>query len=242
MQPEPLLVIVNGGYRTGSTLVYNIVRRTLAHRGIDHAHGLADHPAQTDSALRKHAMDPHWRVQKTHVWRPLLGADLAGARILYTHRQPADVAASLLRHDRTWSETVTEVQRQALLTSYMHDPETVRLARPLIIAYERFWDVPGALVDRVASYLGLTLSVEKREAVAEETGREQVRGVQRVLGPGEQDENTLVQPGHIGPADGRPGTGSRSLTSAQIQALSIALNTMAVDVPYKSPRVASGAA
>src|SRR3990167_4344377 len=121
----PLYVVVNGGYRTGSTVAYNVVRAILQRHSLEYASGLRSHPSEIDTGLAWHRLRPAWTVVKCHIWRPLGTDAIPGLRVIYTVRDPYDVAASMLERDDRWSwpEILCEVQRQALLNVYHSDPE-----------------------------------------------------------------------------------------------------------------------
>src|SRR5690606_607110 len=99
--------------------------------GIHYASGLKSHPREVDEEIALHRERPYWAVVKCHVWAPMLAVDAPRLRIVYTERNPYDVAASLTRYRADFGRVLHEVQRQALLNAYHRHPETRRLHSPL---------------------------------------------------------------------------------------------------------------
>lgn len=206
---EPRYVVVTGGYRTGSTVAFNVARLVAEAAGAeDYPHGLRGHdvgPFYED--LARHRADPFWAVWKTHVWLPVDSVRTPGLRLIHTERDPVDVAASLLQRGYPWEKIVAEVQRQAFLRMYVRHPSFRQAHHVEILSYEDTFENPGGRVRWIAAALGVDLTDEQVSRMVVETSRDRVREIQRCLQPGEQDPETLVQHRHISHTRGEPGHG-----------------------------------
>lgn len=88
-------------------------------------------------------------------WRPVfssLGQESGlDVRVLFSLRQPCDVALSLAARDRMEAE-----KAHALWLSYSLDALTGSVGLPcLVVSYERMMDAPAAEVERIGKFLGL---------------------------------------------------------------------------------------
>jgi len=218
----PFFVAVNGGYRTGSTLAYNTVIEILRASAVPWRRcGLVSHPSEVEELI--HSWSRHgaagWWVLKTHVWAPFSFHATQKVKTIYTHRDPIDTAASLIRHSEEWSHVLIEIQRQHLLTGYHRYTQIARIHEPLVLAYETMVsDLPGH-VKRVASHLQIPLSAEQVEHVVSRISTERMKTIQAGLRKGAQDPATLTQFDHIGEHGGAPGHGAEILGEERTEAV-----------------------
>lgn len=90
---------------------------------------------------------PFWRPVFSHLGQEC-GLDV---RVLFSLRQPCDVALSLAARDRMEAE-----KAHALWLNYSLDALTGSVGLPcLVVSYERMMDDPAAEVERIGQFLGL---------------------------------------------------------------------------------------
>lgn len=226
-----LFLVVNGGYRTGSTVAYNVVRELLDRIGLRHDSRLLGHPHKVEDRLDEYERGPGWRVYKSHVWVPSGARHVPGLRVIHTTRNPYDMAGSALRHTDRWLDVVCEVQRQATLAQYHRRAALLQVLRPppLVLEYETYYRRPLERIRDIASHLGLDVPDQVIQDVHTATCIERAMDLQDGLSPGEQDDATLIQARHVGDERGRPGSGRRQLTDEQVQSVHDAIECLALD-------------
>lgn len=192
-----MLVVCNGGHRTGSTLAYNIVRLIFETKGIGHALG----GFEVDQALiERHANQGDWRVVKTHLWVPETSWD--NVRILCTYRNPLDVAASLVRkpppvnEDRVY-ELLTK-QRE-VIKALQHRTDT------LFLRYEEMYREMQCWIREIARFVGVETTADEMARIRESLSIDQVIRFCNSLEADAADETTQWRRGHVSPTRGEPG-------------------------------------
>ncbi len=205
---------MNGGVRTGSTLVYNIAR--AACQGADPESGLLGPNHRLPARLRASAPAAPV-VWKCHVWDAprTLPAD---ARVLYTHRNAGDVAASLRRVGGpwTWPAILDEITRQTRRTAWHR--ARARAGVPVcVLDYDVWYAHLPALCATILAHLGPCTPAPPPAAgqVADAVAPIAMRRVAATVPPGQHDPATLLQHAHLGPDDGRPGAARAALTPAE---------------------------
>lgn len=86
--PKSIIYIVNGFYRTGSTLVYIILQKIMDYSGIKYIYA-GENKNQIDEIIKNPKSN---YVIKTHDWMPQ--GNYENVKILYTIRNPLDYVAS----------------------------------------------------------------------------------------------------------------------------------------------------
>lgn len=162
-----MLAVCNGMIRSGSTLLYNVVRSAVEFTGLGGGVGFWDARRLARRPTRVNAWVRHarWNVIKMHdVYEPILQlAGDAAVRICYVHRDLRAVAASA---KRMWG-----YDDAALLKALDHAVSVHQRLRELPILEFRYSELAhnlDAAVDRVAAGLGLSLSEELRRRVVVE--------------------------------------------------------------------------
>jgi len=216
---RPRIVVINGGYRTGSTVAFNLVRELFDSLGVEYVSALRDRPAAVDNELAMYAREPYWAVLKCHVWVPMATWGMPGIHVLHTHRPPLDVAASMGRFDKHRNGVMTEVVRQAVLRRYHERAHTQRIHAPLLISYDYYYRKPVDRVWLIAEHLGLDVSGDTIERITASTGVGAAEKLSAGLDHGAQDRRTLIQGDHIGPDRGEPGHGERRLGPERSKAI-----------------------
>jgi hypothetical protein len=223
-RPPPLFVVCNGGYRTGSTVAYNIVREILALRGMPYTGGLRSEPGEVDAAADAFPEGRDWVVLKSHVWAP--STAVPWMRVIYTTRDYFDVAASLVRHRESWDAVEADLQWQVEMDVRHRNPLFVELYRPLILAYDYYWHRPGERVDMIGRHIGVKLSRSEVIHVLNRTSVDRAVAVQETLVDQGQDPDTLIQAGHVGAHRGQPGYGRTTLGAQGIACVETALQAV----------------
>lgn len=203
------VVLVAGGYRTGTTLAYMVAQRLLAAAGQDHA-ALGCDATTYAAALR---LAEPWIVIKAHDIQLAQGPNY---RVVWCDRDPVDAIASYVRYVPlveavdAWRRTV-ELRR-----FYAAGRRDV-----LWLDYETLYRRPQHRVDLIAAHLGLDVPEEMRAAIAVDLSAMRVKKLADDLT--EADSWTELRPGHVGDELGRP----RSAPSALRAGIAAALRGVA---------------
>lgn len=170
------VVVVNGWYRTGSTLCFYAVQRILAARGLPFRVAGQDF-ADADTMIAEHLAQAtgEWLVLKSHNWLP--SADNQDRVItLHSRRHPADIMRSAMKLRRRQfaasgrSEADADAQSVRdgvpglvwLLLFYRYMLPRLPMH---VIEYEKFYDQPRRLVVHLAGLLNLALTEAEIENV-----------------------------------------------------------------------------
>lgn len=192
------MVIINGGYRTGSTLAYNLAGRLAELSGIGIRKGGID-----GAALDKILNQEEGSVYKTHNWKPV-GEIPPSISVIYTHRDMKDCIASVLTIRPDYPQELIKplVENQCALTSYMlrnykgHE-------RVLVIAYEQFHADAVHFAAEIASFLKLNLPDAIISSVGHEWSVPEVkRRAESIIS---MEPKTELRKGHVSKFNGENG-------------------------------------
>lgn len=193
------VVLVAGGYRTGTTVAYMIAQRLLAAAGQDHE-ALGVDASTIAVALR---MEEAWLVLKGH---DVALPEGPGQRVIWCDRDAVDAIASYSRFV-SLPEAVDAWRRTLKLRRfYEADRHDV-----LWLNYEWLYRRPRHRVDLIAEHLGLAVRPELRVAIASDLSAERVKQI--ADGLAEADSWSELRPGHVGANLGRPRSTSPELRS-----------------------------
>lgn len=195
------LVIINGFHRTGSTLVYNVVREMFKSCGF---HYVAIPGMGTEGILQligDRCTNRKWTVVKTHRWLPS-GLEPAFIKPIFTIRNPFDTAASLMRKPDghlTEAQVIEELIRQRFGNGYM-----LKVPNSLVLKYGLFYERINELIVAIERFLGMLISRDAKEYI---TRAYQINNIKHVCDnlPVECDNTTSFRKGHITSTLGIPG-------------------------------------
>lgn len=200
----PKIVLITGGYRTGSTLVYNLAREIMEATGIGgRPICLGAQPAEVDAVLR---LPPcffrDWYLVKVHnYWTAGLPRAVDGTvRVIHTRRDPLAARESLARI-RGGAADDPEVVRsigQADEVTHLYDWQSGQTllagTSPLIFDFEKLFDLPQ-VIRIIATHLGAELHSHQVERIAERWAVDRVRREACALV--DADPVTELRPGHV---------------------------------------------
>lgn len=163
------IVIVNGGYRTGSTWAYNVTCELLRHT----PQGCAVKnfgPHMAYKALYQNPDMCRQLVMKVHNWIP--PKDLPPhVFCVYTWRNPADVAQSLMRIGYNDWKTVVTVWDNIRTNNHIFTKQLPHIYIP----YTGIHDSSRHTVRYLAKSLGLDLKDEVYDKIADKFTREKIQ-------------------------------------------------------------------
>lgn len=184
-------IVCSGGWRTGSTLVYNAARLLIQKAGIPCPAKLVDDPTRVTH--RK-----GWSLYKCHVWVPT-GAEQGEWIVLHTTRDPVEMAGSYMRiKGATPEEAAAEAMRQRVLLAAITREDLPGTGDVRVLPYEDYYGQVPTLVRVIAGALGLPY----HEDVATELEPQRIREQTTAL---EHQSPDLWQPDHVGAGLGAPG-------------------------------------
>ena len=205
-------------HRSGSTLVWQITRQLVdGHPGLRNPRGIS-----TDEFPSAAANPDDLLMAKVH-FRPALDREDfpdAGARYLYTYRDPRDVVASLYRKGRYKPEDPERGPRNSRLIirrelrgdEFWTSRDDVWIGR-----YEDFRDdVPG-LVRQLARYLDIAIDDDRVTAIVDAVNLEAQEERARTAKAIGIDDDLRVTSNHI--TDGREGAWRDTLTTDELVAI-----------------------
>lgn len=205
-------------HRSGSTLVWQIARQLL-----EGAPGLRNPRGVSTTEYPVAAADPQDLLMAKVHFRPALTRDDfpdAGARYLYTYRDPRDVVASLYRKGRFKPDDPERGARPSRLIvrrELRGDEFWTSKSDVWVGKYEDFRDdVPG-LVRNLAGYLAIDVDDDRVAAIVSEVdlaAQEERAKAAREHGV---DDDLRVTSNHI--TDGREGAWRETLTSDELVAI-----------------------
>ena len=193
------VVVVNGWYRTGSTLCFYTVQRILAARGLPFR-AVGQDFAPADRMIDEHLARTtgEWLVVKSHNWLPSVD-NQDRVITLYTKRQPADImrsAMKLIRRHRAAAggmdadaadaadANAINVGASGLVWLLMFYRYMLPRLPMHVIEYEEFYGKPRQYVVHVAGLLGLSLTEAEIQTVMSAIDVERVKGwTDRLDGP-----------------------------------------------------------
>ena len=198
------VVIIAGGFRSGSTLQYNLLGEYVEHAGLGRRIGYVN-PDESDAVVVAAAVTPGLMVAKCHTIAPGFHAfERAGAWgdhvrsgaavAVLTHREQAGTERSMCRK--------FDIRPEDLHSSAVWHENNANLAlwRPLAVLDQEYADLTERPKEALAELLRtLQVRVKRRSirhAVAA-TSVERVAQHQRTIEPGTWDPVTLVHWDHI---------------------------------------------
>jgi Sulfotransferase domain len=215
-----MLILCNGMSRSGSTWSFNVALKLLKSR--DPARKVfgvyTEDPAVLAAAARPRFSD---LVIKSHCLDPAACAVPDTIKVIYTWRSPYDAVVSCMWMFGGSAEHWIGMIRKSLRVWALH-----RLKNDAcIVSYEALVRNPAAVIERIGSYLGITLEPEPVQELAEELSLENLRRFSRHLDPSRLtrsgdyvfDRETLLHPNHI--RNGGVGYGVRHLTESQCSSI-----------------------
>ena len=188
-------VLVIGGYGTGSTVVYNIVRHLFIESG---APSDSRGASQVDIDAGKLFDLPGNVVIKSHDC--LLPATDKLTRVLLCKRNLFDAAASIHRRMNDEEVLLNTIRQRRIVDTFYEDHRRV-----LQISYEYFCVRQRHRVRTIASFLGFQFDEYTVSRIAMATGKQATKRLQAKVTDACPD--TEIRPDHIGPLDGQPGAG-----------------------------------
>ena len=223
---EVKCVIVSGGYRTGTTAVFNIVRRifeTVKGAGKVKLVGLSGKECE-DYVWNVVSNDVDFdavHIVKNHdVFFPTLPHN---TKLIYCYRNPVDVVCSGIRmwaeeekHRTEGNFPLFEQLRQLAENEYRKIEYYKRMdvdeeeGRVLVLDYDYWYWKEMERVRYIARFVGVELTLEEEEMVVRDTS---VRSTKQYTDgmKGEMDGMTQLRRHHIGEHLGRPGYGFREI-------------------------------
>ncbi len=201
------VIVVNGRYRTGSTLVLNAANEILKVKG----QSTRVRGAEFESVDRMidcfdaGAYRGHWLLIKAHNWLPREARD--GVLVLYTMRNLADVAASVVRlwqrraspekradEQRVRSgeySIVVELRTQKLLNDF------ATVGRPMLrIDYDTWCHDKTLLIEHLAGAMNMTLTAAEARQAAHEIDTAHVKEMTDAM-TAECDDGTQLRRLHV---------------------------------------------
>lgn len=200
------VVLIAGGYRTGTTLAYMLAARLLEGAGQDFV-ALGVNASTVEAAL---ALREPWLVLKGH--DVALPENHARHRVIWCDRDPVDAVASYTRFVPL-EEAVEKWRRTRELRAFY----AAGRRDVLWLDYEALYRKPGQRAALIAAHLGLTLPAEDRAEIVAGLTAVRVKKIADDLGAA--DSWTELRPGHVGDELGRPGSAPRATREAVKAAL-----------------------
>ena len=209
---ERIIYIVNGYYRTGSTLVYIILQKMWDYSGIKYIYA-GENKNQVDEIIKN--PKSHYII-KTHDWMP--SRDYENVKIIYTIRNPLDyVASKLIRavymgRIKANSENIPIVddnEKKDILIKVKEQIENQkRLAGrndTLILEYESlFYNIKDNII-KIVKFLNILGPVPMIDPIAKEVSLTEIKKqIEKIPHKG-ADPKTQIRHGHISQYDGKPG-------------------------------------
>jgi len=203
------IIVCNGGYRTGSTVVFNIVRSLIKEQDLPFvAEGIANWLAE--EYCRKRQKCP--RILKIHSWFPDWECK-KNVYFLYTYRNLLDVAASNLTisYGGDWSRVMAYLYLQKAQEELMRKRKDA-----LLISYDDIFNDLAKVVQSIAHFLELTVESGIRNRIANDWSLESVKKKIVGLKGVEADSVTQFRANHISKiTGGKPGGWKKVLTEDQ---------------------------
>ena len=165
------VILHSGGYRTGSTVCFNIVR--LLYKLKDIKHDSRQYALDELRPRSKHARDVMFNI-KIHHHMPK-----EPWKVICTYRNPYDVAASLYARHLSTNENATKHNFgcanviESMHAQTQHLRKMLDHKNSLLIAYPDILDMRTA-ISKIAEYLNIDYSYGIRQAILEELNIDKV--------------------------------------------------------------------
>lgn len=173
-----MIIVANGGYRTGSTLAYMIPQRLFEALSIKFESGVVSHEDILELDDSKN------RIIKSHNFMP---PNRLKYRTIYTRRNYLDVCSSFVQagFDLDYNIEIAEEKRRRRLM----------LELPcLTVDYEDFYENEIYLVRKIAAYLDLVINEKLATEVADMVSIKTIRSIADVLSSENSDS---LHPNHV---------------------------------------------
>lgn len=181
-------VIVNGGYRTGSTLAFNIVQELLTRNEIPFFSG-GHSTADSIVPVKK-----KWNIAKIH--NHIQTERVPDLECIYTYRHPCDVVASWLSYGTSLEKAIKKAKTDMevhpkILESYC-----------LKIQYDSMYENVEVWIRNIADHLGLRRNAQMVFCIANKLSPFNVKKFTDTLDT--VDEKTELRKNHISVNLGKP--------------------------------------
>lgn len=167
-----MLVICNGMPRSGSTLQYNLAAGALEAAGQIIRVGYLDKLKKPKTLAQLEAMRDSEIVyiMKTHdaLLEPEFYTDRV--KVLFTHRDKLDIAASLRKK---WNKSFDEIRRELCKMSALY-AQVEAMEGALIQPYKLLYEEMHNGLDQILVHLGIHLTEEDREQILKRNSLESV--------------------------------------------------------------------
>jgi hypothetical protein len=242
-----MLIFCSGMPRSASTWAYNVCRLLLSQNpSRSLVAGFVGEWEDVDDYLKKELTVTSTTrniLLKTHVPGPLSVGLIQSqkAKHLYTYRDPRDSLCSYLAFEGGNFENVLEgnIRNLQRLNWYELNSQT------LFIRYENMRCDTLQEIRRIANYLGLSLSEEVYQHIAEQTSLEASRKVMKDISKAETDQVfqegthtidrvTLLHDNHISKARGKTGRWQDEFSVDQKLKANVALEPWLIDLGYET--------
>jgi len=186
-----MIIVVNGGYRTGSTFIFSMVKEVFNFKNL-----LFESSVISQNEIEK-IVDSKTEINqnrnyifKSHNWLPRENEDINRVKTIYTRRHYLDVFSSFVKvgsaSHLNYMEEILEEKRR----------EKIMLGREsLILEYRDFYGNEGYALNKVASFLNIEIDKEKFDIEKMKIGN--VKKITDKLKPGNK---TLFVPNHVSSA------------------------------------------
>lgn len=209
------IVICNGGYKTGSTLSFNMALRLVESVVWPVESFGAKHHQITTLCDLDTAFLRSWWVIKSHSYVPLKVYE--HVRVIHTDRNPCAVAASCLA--MKWADDPATLD--SVLATLKSQKELLAHHRgrtdTLILSYDKmYWQLYDALVE-TAVFLGLEVSDVTLSSIAEELSVNQMAERCKQIPDGEADSRYQLRGDNVGAYKGDPNAWKQVLSPEFVQ-------------------------
>lgn len=225
-----MLIICNGMLRSGSTLQYNLAAEALESVGHVTRVGYLGNFRSPEIRARLEEMREAegLYILKTH--EPPLEPAFYTNRVtlLFTHRDPRDIAASIRKK---WNKRFDEILSDLDAMIDIH-VQIADLERTLVQPYDRLYHALPEALNEIAIHLGTSLTSEARAGILQRNSLETVskhlaarrrnlilRFLGRVSGRFRIDRKTNLHADHISESGGRDGDWRRLFGTDEKRAL-----------------------
>lgn len=192
------IIVCNGGYRTGSTLSFNIVRLLHEQANIE----CESIGANAATVLNMIDEEELLCIAKVHHWSP---PDIPSIKTLHTIRCPYEVSASMVQlsasHGRPvdWDKAIEALKTAKELTKAMEAKSNA-----LVIDYESLMNSPVESILKIAYFLDIEVSGWAVKMIEDETSVN--KAIDRIMNmEAEACPTTQLRKNHIGKYKGTPG-------------------------------------
>lgn len=197
------IIVCNGGYRTGSTWLYNVVIKLVKGSGVAGTSietvGIDQEGGESLIQIRPDLLRAWWLL-KCHVFTPKKTFD--HVRHIRTYRNPWAVLASHLyiKGLKTLTDEQIEVFCETMSASILRDKQHKDREDSLMINYERLFLLPREIINEVDKFIGSNATGHLKDSIHRELSIGEVDDLTRKLK--KADYQTQWRPNHISPQRG----------------------------------------